>query len=277
VTAVAAVVLAAAAVPDAMPPQTPTPAPGPAAPPRAGASPFQPPEPLDYDEHEGWTSIFDGRTLEGWSGNPEVWRVEDGAITAESTATRRVGSTHVIWEGGELSDFELKVEVRLDGDIHSGIAYRSVVAPARPQAAGGRGPQLAVPADPRWTLNGPGFDFDADREMAANVEDRGTPRREVAWRGGIVRALPDQRPRVVGTIGDPEALKGAIRPGEWNQVHIIAAGRQLTHIVNGQLMTVLIDDDPRYFRPAGKIGFQIEQWGAGRVHFRNVWIRRIGA
>lgn len=43
-------------------------------------------------------------------------------MTAESTTERRVGSTHVIWMGGEPADFELKLEVKLEGDIHSGIA-----------------------------------------------------------------------------------------------------------------------------------------------------------
>ena len=126
-----------------------------------GSSPFQPPEPLDYADRTGWTSLFDGRTLSGWSGNPEVWRVENGVLTAVSTSERRVGSTHLIWMGGEPADFELKLEVKLDGDIHSGIAYRSFVdvtrATGRQGGAAGRergaaGPQ--VPSDPQWTLYG---------------------------------------------------------------------------------------------------------------------------
>src|SRR4051812_38358386 len=92
---------------------------------------FVPPEPLDFAEQAGWTSLFDGRTLTGWSGNPDVWSVAGGAITAESTSARRVGSTHIIWSGGEPGDFELKLEMKLEGDIHSGIAYRSFVDAAR--------------------------------------------------------------------------------------------------------------------------------------------------
>src|SRR5689334_2688930 len=85
--------------------QTPETAPGaPAA--AARPSSFVRPEPLDDDDHDGWTSIFDGRTLDGWDGNPNVWSVVDGAITASSTPERRVGSTYVVWRGGELADFE---------------------------------------------------------------------------------------------------------------------------------------------------------------------------
>jgi hypothetical protein len=246
-----------------------------------GASPFQPPEPLDFADHAGWTALFDGRTLNGWSGNPDVWRVEEGVITAVSTAERRIGSTHIIWTGGEPADFELKLEMKLEGDIHSGIAYRSVVDVNRATAGrqggapGGRGGGPQVPADPRWTLYGPGLDFDQDRKMAGNVEERGTPRREIAWRGGIVRAEPGQRPRLIGSLGDAEALLNLIRADGWNQVHIVARGNTFTHIINGQVMAVLIDDDPAYFKASGRIGLQIEQYGLGKVNFREIWLKQI--
>ena len=248
------------------------------APPAAGraASPFVPPEPLDFEDRAGWTSIFDGRTFAGWSGNPDVWRVEDGSIVATSSVERRVGSTHIIWTGGEPADFELKLELKLEGDIHSGIAYRSYVDEKRQTGrqgagAGRAGPQ--VPADPRWTLYGPGLDFDQDRKMAGNVEERGTPRREIAWRGGVVLAEAGKRPRLIGVIGDADALMQAIKADGWNQVHVVARGNTLTHIINGQTMTVLIDDDPTYFRPSGRIGLQIEMYGVGKVSFRNVRLK----
>ncbi len=259
------------------------------------SSPFTPPDPIDIQEHEGWTRIFDGATLEGWSGNPDVWSVDDGAITAVSTAERRVGSTHIIWMGGEPADFELKLQMKLDGDIHSGIAYRSFVdltrggaAGAQRQAPAGAGAPAAgapratvarnapaVPADPRWTLYGPGLDFDYDRQMAGNVEERGTTRREIAWRGGLVRAEAGKRPRVVGVIGDADALMAQIHGDDWNTVHIIARGNEMTHIINGQVMAVLVDEDPAYFRAAGRIGLQIEMYGTGRVRFRDIWLREL--
>jgi hypothetical protein len=119
------------------------------------------------------------------------------------------------------------------------------------------------------------MDYDYDLKMAGNVEDRGSPRREVAWRGGIARADPGTRPRLVGQIGNADALMALIKADDWNQVHIIARGHQLTHIINGQVMTVLMDDDPQYFRPSGLIGLQIEQFGLGRVNFRELWLRTL--
>jgi hypothetical protein len=271
------------------------PPPTPAGAPRIPSS-FVPPEPIDYTDHDGWTSLFDGSTLNRWDGNPEVWKVENGAITAASTTDRRVGSTHLIWQGGELAHYELKLEVKLEGDIHSGIAYRSQIdlnraAAARqgqPPAAGvrgaagaaaaparGRGTPPQVPTNPKWTLYGPGFDYDYDRLMAGNVEDRGTERRELAWRGGIVRAESGKRPRVIGSLGDPAALMELFKVDDWNQLHIVARGNQLTHIVNGRVMTILIDDDPAFFKRAGLIGLQIEQFGLGKVSVRNIWLKKL--
>jgi hypothetical protein len=259
---------------------------------------------MDYNDRAGWTSLFDGATLKGWDGNPAVWKVEKGAIVAESTPERRVGTTYLIWAGGELADFELKLELRLEGDIHSGIAYRSwtdpdraaTLGPAAPPPAveggttgaggaargasgaargarGGTPPQ--VPSDPRWTLYGPGMDYDADRRMSGNVEERGTPRREVAWRGAIVRTEAGKRPRVVGSLGDADALMGVMKPDDWNQLHIIARGTQLTHIINGRVMTILLDDDSTFFTPKGLIGWSIEAFGAGRVNVREVWLKKL--
>src|SRR5204862_8067462 len=118
------------------------------------------PDPVDYADRTGWTQIFDGKTLNNWDGNPDVWKVEDGAITAANWPERRVGGTFIIWRGGEPADFELKLEVKADYDIHSGIFYRGIVGPAparaggpapggRPAGAGATGAAAAAPTTPR--------------------------------------------------------------------------------------------------------------------------------
>src|SRR5439155_8216038 len=50
-------------------------------------------------EDDGWQTIFDGKTLDGWDGNPDFWRVEDGAITGETTKDKPTkGNTFIIWK-----------------------------------------------------------------------------------------------------------------------------------------------------------------------------------
>src|SRR5205814_1281297 len=64
---------------------------------------------LALDDHTGFESIFDGKTLKGWDGDPQFWRVEDGVIIGESTAEKPVKiNTFLIWRGGQPKDFELK-------------------------------------------------------------------------------------------------------------------------------------------------------------------------
>lgn len=260
------------------------------------------PEPVDYNDHAGWTQIFDGKTLDGWDGNPAIWKVEDGAIAAENTPERRVGGTFIIWRGGEPSDFELKLEIKADAQIHSGVFYRSKVGPNPARAAGaGRAaagparaggatagaaraggatprvaqPPPAVPSDPRWNVTGYALDFDYARDNDGNVEDTsGRGEAEIAWRGSIVRMEPGKRPRALGSIGDRDALMDTIKLGEWNELHIIAKGNQITHIINGQVMAILIDDDPAAAKTKGVIALQIEQFGTGKISFRNIWLKQ---
>jgi 3-keto-disaccharide hydrolase len=244
------------------------------------------PEPIDAKDYTGWAQIFDGKSLAGWDGNPEVWKVEDGAITAVSTAERRLGTTYIIWRGGEPADFELKLEIKADSDIHSGVFYRGKVGPnpLRPGApargAGGATPprpqpSFAVPADPKWNVTGYSLDFDYARDNDGNIQDTGgRSETQIVWRGHVVRMEPGKRPRSIGSLGDRDALMEKIVSGDWNALHIIARGNQLTHIVNGQVMAILIDDDPDARKMKGVVALQIEQYGTGKINFRNIWLKQ---
>src|SRR5215470_9376491 len=96
-----------------------------------GGGGFKQPDPIDFSEHAGWTSLFDGKTLNGWSGDAN-WKVEDGAITIESTCEKPTGTIYLVWQGGEAADFELKMEMKGTGEINSGVQYRSWILPPTP-------------------------------------------------------------------------------------------------------------------------------------------------
>ena len=86
---------------------------------------FTEPSPIDFTDHEGYVSIFDGRTLDGWDGNPKFWRVEDGAIVGESTPERPSGNSYIAYRRMEAKDFTLKFEIKVEGTGGSGLQYRS--------------------------------------------------------------------------------------------------------------------------------------------------------
>src|SRR5262245_46691230 len=68
------------------------------------------PQPLAEDE-PGFTSMFDGKSLDGWEGDPKYWRAGDGLMIGEITPETIIKSnTFIIWRGGEPENFDLKVE-----------------------------------------------------------------------------------------------------------------------------------------------------------------------
>ena len=51
-------------------------------------------DPINFNDHAGWTSMFDGTTLKGWDGASDRWRVENGAIAVSSSAGKPLGSMY---------------------------------------------------------------------------------------------------------------------------------------------------------------------------------------
>ncbi|HUA59948.1 MAG TPA: family 16 glycoside hydrolase, partial [Verrucomicrobiae bacterium] len=52
-------------------------------------------------QETGFQPIFDGRSLDGWDGDPGFWRVEDGALVGQTTTEKQPKqNTFLIWRGG---------------------------------------------------------------------------------------------------------------------------------------------------------------------------------
>ena len=81
--------------------------------------------------------LFDGKTLDGWEGNPKQWRVENGAITGEIPEGQSLERNEFLYWKGEVHDFDLTVEYRISGGpgANSGIQYRSERMPDGAAAA----------------------------------------------------------------------------------------------------------------------------------------------
>jgi hypothetical protein len=217
------------------------------------------PTAIDGDE-PGFQPIFDGRTLDGWEGDPKYWRVEEGALVGEITPETVVKSnTFIIWRGGRPKDFELKLEYRITANGNSGINYRSA--------------SVADPVTPgnRFALRGYQFDLDgARRYVGNNYEEKG--RLFLAVRGQVTRVVGGRPPIVVGTFGDAAEM-AAIATDGWNAVHAIVRGNTMSHFLNGRLMSVTIDDDAAN-RPAdGVIGVQVHVGPPMKVEYRNIRLK----
>ena len=71
------------------------------------------------------TELFDGRTLNGWDGDPKLWSVENGAIVGSTHGVEMKGNTFLIWKGAELENFELTYDCKVEGSNNSGMMYRA--------------------------------------------------------------------------------------------------------------------------------------------------------
>ena len=101
---------------------------------------FRRPAQADWNDHNGWVSLFDGKTLDNWKGNKNVWSVEDGQIVGTASSDNPVGTTYLIWTGGQPANFTLKLDFMLAGTApNTGIQFRSFIRPPGFPGRGGVG------------------------------------------------------------------------------------------------------------------------------------------
>jgi hypothetical protein len=241
---------------------------------RTGGVSFREPDPVDFEDHAGYVQLFDGKSLQGWDGDPSIWRVEEGAIVGESTLDKPSGNSYITYRGFTGKDFDLKLEIKVEKGGGSGIQYRSktgvswlALRPGQPQ------PNL------NWMDTGLQADFwypvsPRTSTFTGQIYSENTPLRIIAWRGQVVHMDSGKPPRLVANIADREALGGYVRINDWNQYLVIARGGTLVHILNGHLMAVLVDDDPNSpNNVSGQVGIEIE--GApSKVSVRNIWVKK---
>lgn len=235
---------------------------------------FTEPSPLDFADHQGYVSLFDGKTLKGWDGNPKFWRVENGAIVGESTPTNPSGNSYIVYRDMVAKDFTLKFEIKIEGDGGSGIQYRSItglpwLAKIAPNVTANVGP-----VNLNWMMTGPQADFWPSEVYTGQFYSENTPMRILAWRGQVVEGFGNASKKLMGTIADRQALGKLVRMNDWNQYIVIARGGTFLHILNGQLMAVMIDDDPASSnnRP-GMFGIEIE--ATTKVSVRSMWVKKL--
>ena len=235
---------------------------------------FTEPEPMDFADHRGYVPLFDGVSLKDWDGNPKFWRVENGAIVGESTLENPSGNTYIAYRGVVAMDFTLKFEIKVEGSGGSGLQYRSKTGlpwlrpiPVNVTANVG-------PVNLAWMMTGPQADFWPSRIYTGQFYSENTPMGIMAFRGQVVEGAGLGAKRLMGTIGDRTTLGSLVKANDWNQYTVIARGGTLIHIVNGQLMAVMVDDDPASSNnQPGIFGIEIE--ATTKVSVRNIWLKKL--
>lgn len=75
------------------------------------------------EKSQGYQLLFDGKSLNGWDGDTEVWSVEDGTIVG-STETKTIEANTFLISNGQYSDFVFEADIKLRNH-NSGIQFRS--------------------------------------------------------------------------------------------------------------------------------------------------------
>ena len=214
-------------------------------------------------DDDGWQTIFDGKTLDGWDGNPDFWSVQDGAITGLTTVEKPTkGNTFIIWRKGETADFELKLEYKIvpmntKGFGNSGIQYRSFEV-----------------KDEKWVIGGYQADFEAgDTYSGINYGERF--RGILAGRGEKTVIGADHKPKVVEKIGDTKEIQSKIKKEDWNTYHVTAKGFTFTHKINDVTTSICTDEDTEQRRAKGVLALQLHAGDPMKVQFRNIKIKQL--
>lgn len=222
-------------------------------------------QPLNLDDRNGFESIFDG-TLKNWDGDPALWKAENGMLVGQTTAENAIKeNSFIIYRGGELADFELKLEFRMNA-TNSGIQFRS-----QQITSAGEGQKPVG----KWVLRGYQADIDFDNRYTGMIyEERG--RGFLMQRGQSVYIGPDGSKKVIGNLErSADELKAIIKPGDWNHVHLIARHNTIINTINGHVTAIVIDDDAKGRSLKGLLGFQIHTGPPMKIEFRNVAVKKL--
>jgi Domain of Unknown Function (DUF1080) len=205
---------------------------------------------------DDFQSLFNGRDLNGWRGDAAYWTVQNGAITATTTADNPLKyNTFLIWEGGQPANFVLNLKFRIVGG-NSGVQYRSRVIDEEKFVVSGY--QADIDSSPRYS----GIMYE---EKARGI---------LAERGQSA-TITGEKDRSVIAFGDAAELQNqAIRPEEWNDYLIVARGRHMQHFVNGILLSETIDESSKHAE-SGIIALQAHQGPPMTVQFKDIQLKEL--
>ena len=214
-------------------------------------------------ETSGMQSIFNGKDLTGWSGDPRLWSVKDGAIRGETTdAEAANGNTFIIWQEGRTQDFELRLSFRCNATNNSGIQYRSRHIPPAEK-----------PRNP-WVVRGYQHEIRNENKLpsvAGFIYDEGglTGGRGRTCLVGEKAEWVDGKKKVTEKLIDAAGFEKLFKLDKWNDVVIRANGTHIQHFLNGKLI-LDFKDHPDNALTEGILAFQLHAGKPMFAEFKNV-------
>ena len=211
---------------------------------------------------EGFTPLFNGKDLTGWTGNPDLWSVKDGTITGVTKEDPKLThNTFLVNTNLTLTDFELRLSYRIVNG-NSGIQYRSKV-----MEQGKFGP----------IVGGYQADFEAGKTYSGILyEERG---RGILAERGQKTVIKDNggkaKVEVTGSVGVSSEIQAKIKHEDWNDYVVIAKGNHLQHFINGVQTVDVTDEQPSAAAKSGILALQIHTGPPMTVQFKDIRIKAL--
>ena len=186
-------------------------------------------------------TLFDGKTFNGWEGNLELFRIEDGAIVAGSME-KDIPRNEFLCTEKEYGDFELRLQAKLIGEgDNAGIQFRSHRVPD-------------------------------DSEVSGYQADMGGESGEYVFVWGCL--YDESRRNTMLVIADTEKLAKVLKLEGWNEYVIRCEGNHIQLWVNG-LQTVDYTEKEESIPIKGIIGLQIHGGEPAEAWYKDIVIKEI--
>ncbi len=202
---------------------------------------------------DGFESVFNGRDLAGWEGSPAYWGVEDGCLTGTADGTLK-HNRFIVWRGGTVRNFDLRVQVKVSERGNSGLQYRGTERPDLGESVvtGYQCDVVAARADYNGML----------------YEERG--RRILAHTGERVVIDPQGQPWVLGGFPLRE-----FKAGEWHEFRVLARGNRHEHWIDGHPTVDVIDLDEKGRSLVGVLAVQVHVGPPMKIQYRDFRLQRL--
>ena len=200
-------------------------------------------QPAVADHHEGWVSMFNGKTLAGWTqkNGYATYEVVDGAIKG---TTAKGSPNSFMCSVKEYGDFELEFEVKVSNELNSGVQIRSQTKKEDGKTIYNTG-----------RVNGPQVEIESSGVKGAEA---GYVYGEATGRGWLT---PEER----------LVPHKYFKDGEWNKFRIVAKGPRIQTFINGQKIEDIVDQEIYETHAKGFIGLQVHGIGRRAGPFHAMW------
>ncbi len=200
-------------------------------------------------------NLFNGKSLQGWDGDPRYWSVSEGLIRGQTVLSNLpLRNTFLIWRGGILKDFELRLKFRVRSG-NSGVQYRS-------RDLG------------NWVVAGYQAEIENNaRKIGLLYEEKG--RKFLALPGQIAEITATGQKRVTGRLWQDAGASMHYATRDWNEYLIRAQSHRVEHWINGVKTLEFTDHDAQDRSPEGLLALQIHAGPPMRVEFKDIYLKNL--